>query len=177
MGIELPLEKPASEIAKHLLNQHADRWHRWRVEQITSFVQQVHDIIQQERPILTLGLFGLPWLRGERGDAIYNITGQDVVALANYVDIFSPMVYHRVCGKPVEWISEITRWFYEQTAKPIWPIVQGWSEPGELTEEEFRETVRQGELAPSSGVILFSLKHLVKEKRLELIKKIWGRSN
>jgi hypothetical protein len=174
-GIELPLEQPSSEIAQQLLDQHEDRWYRWRVEQITSFVQQVHDIIRQERPGLTLGLFGLPWLRGERGDAIYRIAGQDIAALANYVDVLSPMVYHRVCGKPVEWVADITRGFHELAAKPIWPIVQCWSEPSELTEEDFRETIRQGELAPSSGIILFSLKHLVKEKRLELIKAIWGK--
>ncbi len=82
------------------------------------------------------------------------------------------MVYHRMVGREVGWIAEFTRYLGERTGKPVLPIVQACGVPGKMEDEEFIRAVRAAREPPSSGVILFSLSHLQKEKRWDAWSKL-----
>ncbi|MDI6784010.1 MAG: putative glycoside hydrolase, partial [bacterium] len=88
----------AADKAKWLLNVKKVEWNKWRTEQITDFVHQAKKVIkQQPRPVL-VGMFGVPWRETDFNYAIIDYIAQDYRALAKDIDIFSPMVYHKMCG-------------------------------------------------------------------------------
>jgi hypothetical protein len=55
-----------------------------------------------------------------------SIIGQDYRALGRYVDVFSLMAYHRMCGYPVEWTGDVVAEVRALSGKPVWPIIQWW---------------------------------------------------
>ena len=81
------------------------RWMVWKKTQIASFVSEVRNVMEknQGKKLLKLGLFLVPWTKGERGNAISYLLGQDPFQLSALADVISPMVYHKMCGKSEEW--------------------------------------------------------------------------
>lgn len=165
--------REASEI---VLKDHEDEWYKWRAKQITDFVGEVEETIREQDPDCQLGIFSVPWLEGERDNAIIKVVAQDFSALAEHVDVFSPMVYHLMCVEPESWAATVTAKMNRQTGKPIWPIVQACSEPSALTKEGFMNVLEYAEKEPSSGVIVFHLKAVLEEDKLETLKEAWGKS-
>jgi hypothetical protein len=139
----------------------------WKTDRIAAFVKEAAAVIKKENPNAVVGLFGVPWEKGERDNAIINIIAQDFEKLAPHVDIFSPMVYHKMVGEEPGWISEMVRYFADLTRKPVVPIIQAVSEPTRLGDDEFIRSIRQALKFPSKGVIILSMKFFMKEKRLQ----------
>lgn len=170
-GIEIhghTTRQKASQILRH----HLDAWTNWKAEQITSFVRDVRRVVEEARPGTSIGLFAVPWKPDEYDDAIARIIGQDFPALAQYVDVFSPMVYHAMCGREVGWVGDYSAWLAERTGKPIRPIVQATNDTRTVSPEEFAQILQQA-LAPSTdGLIIFTLDALLNEpEKLEIVRK------
>ena len=89
-----PRLRDVPTIARILLERHETEWTAWRCEQITSWVAEARAVLKRIRPDGILGLFGVPWRLADHNGAIRKIVGQDYRALSQYVDVFSPMVYH-----------------------------------------------------------------------------------
>ena len=172
-GVRISRElENAKDIAAWILAERADAWRAWKCEQITSFVRQAAEVVKTARPPCLLGLFSVPWRRDDFDGAIIRIMGQDIAALAAYVDVFSPMVYHRLCGQPVSWIGAVTEHVHALSRKPVWPIIQTMSEPDELSATEFGAAIEVALGTPaSSGVILFTLKAVLEENKLETMRE------
>jgi uncharacterized lipoprotein YddW (UPF0748 family) len=144
--------------AEDILSQHRAAWTAWRIEQVRAWVAQARALVDQIRPSAALGLFSLPWLPADFDGAILNVIGQDVRLLAPYIDYFSPMVYHRMCGRPVNWIGEITAGQRALTGKPIIPIIQSIDHPDTLPPDEYAEALQTALHHPdSAGVMIFTL--------------------
>jgi len=165
-GIRIPPELGTiPSRAQWVLQYHREDWTRWKCQQITDFVRQARDILNRAPGRIVLGLFGVPWRSIDFDGAIRHIIGQDYRALSTYVDVFSPMVYHKLCGKDVPWIAEVTKWVWEETGKPVWPIVQAVDEPEPLSPQEFGQVLGTALRASGSqGVIIFNLKALSPQK-------------
>lgn len=165
-----------SEIAEWLLKNKAVEWNKWRANQITSFVHEAKKVIKQSRNLsgrnISLGLFGIPWRETDFNYAIIEYIAQDYRALAKDIDIFSPMVYHKMCGQEVGWITDITKYLVDVTKRPVVPIVQACSIPLGLDNLEFTQVLNAGLAEPSSGVIIFTLDYLKKENRIETMKSV-----
>ena len=76
-------------------------WMVWKKKQIASFVIEAKRIIDRyskERPV-KLGLFLVPWTKGERQNDISFKIAQDAFELSKHVDVISPMVYHKMCAQ------------------------------------------------------------------------------
>jgi len=166
-GIKLSeeLETPR-EKAQWILQNHEDKWTRWKCQQITDFVKEAKEVVKSVNHDAHLGIFGVPWTDKDYDNAIERIICQDYKSLANYVDVFSPMVYHLMCNRPVEWITETTNWVAEQTNKTIWPIIQAM----DLTRQEFAEAIDAGLTGKSDGVIIFTLRSVLNEDKLQQLK-------
>jgi len=172
-GVAIPEEfSNTSQIAKWILKHHRDIWTKWKCLQITDFVKEARKIIKDTGEDKIVGLFGVPWREKDYDNAIHGIIGQDYTALSKYVDIFSPMVYHLMCGRDVKWIREIATYIYQKSKKEIWPIIQARSIPSHLSKKEFKAALENALYAEgSSGVIVFTLEDLLREDRLnELIR-------
>lgn len=161
------------EKARWIEGHHKKTWTAWKCGQITEFVAQVRGIIDQAPRKVLLGLFGVPWQLSNFDGAIRHIIGQDYQALSAHVDCFSPMVYHKLCGRDVPWIAEIAASVGKETGKPVCPIVQAMDEPETVTPQELRQVLETALTAPGSqGVIIFNLKALNPEK-LKVVREVF----
>jgi hypothetical protein len=154
-GIDLPRESPV-EAAELILRDHEDEWRSWRAGVVVDWVERAAEVLKSRLPDVILGLFLVPWINSGPESAISKIFGQDILALSRTVDVFSPMVYHAMCGRPVDWIAQVTRRVAEQTRKAVWPIIQAVDKPASLPAAEYRravEAVAADEAA--TGLLLF----------------------
>jgi hypothetical protein len=166
-GIEVPAGGAAA--ARELLGRYEAEWTAWRCQQITDWVAQARAIVDRVRPGALLGLFGVPWRLADRDRAILTIVGQDYRALGRYVDVFSPMVYHRMCGYPPAWIAEVVEEVHALGGKPVWPIVQSVDQPVPLSTEEYGQALDVALNSPASaGVLVFHLQAALDPAKLEV---------
>jgi hypothetical protein len=163
--------------AQEILQQHGEAWTDWRCAQVTSWVAAAKALIQRVRPGVTLGLFGVPWRRSDRDGAIRTIVGQDYCALgACGIDVFSPMVYHRMCGYGPDWIGEVVQEIHDLGGRPVWPIVQSVDEPEVLPAQEYAQALETALQHPASdGVLVFTIKGALAEDKLEVTRAAFSR--
>lgn len=170
-GLELEIGEPeqnAAEIGK----SHADEWRAWRIEQVTSWAAQARQLLDTMRPEAMLAAFTVPWQPGEYDDAIYEILGQDHAALARYIDLFSPMVYHAMCRRPVAWIDEVVRELAARTGRPVWPIIQSVDHPRLLPAAEYGQALEAALRCPASaGVLVFTLEGMLTPDKLSVTRR------
>ncbi len=169
-GIKLDSGDDPVRAARLLQDRYRSEWDRWRCDQVTSWVAESRKLIDSYSPDTKLGLFGVPWIR-DYDNAIITVIGQDYEALGEYVDVFSPMVYHKMCGRPVAWIGEVAGWIGKTAGKDVIPIIQTVNTPGILSPGELGEATRSALDAPGSmGVIFYNLEGL-NEQKLEAARK------
>jgi hypothetical protein len=165
-GIDVPTHDPVAA-AKALLGTDRAQWTEWRCDQITSWVASAKEIVQGTRPGALLGLFGVPWRRSDYDGAILDIIGQDYTALGQYVDVFSPMSYHVMCGQPVAWIGDVAAEIRALSNKAVWPIVQSVDAPTPLSAEEYGQALDVPLHSPAAdGVLAFTLKGALDSAKL-----------
>ncbi len=159
---------------KWILQKHFDVWTDWKCAQITNIVRDVRKIVDAAPRKIIVGMFGVPWRNGDFNGAIRTIIGQDYKALAEHVDVFSPMVYHVMCGEDVKWVGDVTEWVAEMTERPVVPIIQAMDYPTILSPKEFEQAIKIGLGSKSSdGVIVFKFDSL-KQKKLTILKKMFN---
>ena len=165
-GIDLPLED-APAAAQAIDTRCQQEWIGWRCDQITSWVARAREIVDRVRPGALLGMFGVPWRQGDFGGAIREVVGQDYRALSAYVDVFSPMVYHRMCGQSVDWIADVTQEIHQVTERPVWPIVQSVDMPDPLPAEEYAAALDAVLRSPhADGLLVFTMKGALAPEKL-----------
>lgn len=154
--------------------EYRSKWIQWRVDQITSWVAEAREVVKRIRPAITLGLFGIPWRQSEHDGAIRTIIGQDYQALAQSIDIFSPMTYHLMCGQPVTWIEDVTTEIATLTQKPVVPIIQSVDHPAVLSAGEYQQALNAAETA-GDGSIVFTLAGMLDAEKLKVTQELWQR--
>jgi hypothetical protein len=166
-GIEVQDEDPHTR-AEQILGQHAEAWRTWRCGQITSWVAAARAVVEHVRPGALLGLFGVPWQLDDYQGAILDVIGQDYRALGAEVDVFSPMAYHRMCGRGPDWPGVVTAHVHERSGKPVWPIVQSVDEPDALPAEEYGAVLDAVLSQPAAeGVLVFTMEGALAPDKLE----------
>ena len=154
--VQMPKGVEGKDAAAWIRGNAPYEWMKWKKEQIASFVSETRDVMEKnrgKRP-LKLGLFLVPLTKGERGNAISYLLAQDPFQLSALVDVISPMVYHKMCGRGAEWVGYMCR-YYSETAKCLlWPIVQSV----DCVSEEFGNAVRFAGQGGADGVLVYSFK-------------------
>jgi hypothetical protein len=166
--------------ASWILENHQTAWRGWRCSVIAGWARDMKEIIRKENPGALLGLYHCPWDDEEFGGARRNILGLDYDSLRNIIDIFSPMVYHGRMGRKPEWVKENIEWFCRRLEiKPgifpkVWPIVQAYDDPGQVSAEEFAEVMKGGLSGESSGVMMFTARSVAESKeKTEVMRNIY----
>ena len=174
-GIEFPAGDIPT-IARIVLRRYPAEWTAWRCQQITSWVAEAKAVLNRVRPDAILGLFGVPWRLADRDGAILSVVGQDYRALGQYVDVFSPMVYHLMCGYDTGWIDQVTKEVHALSGKPIWPIIQSVDMPTPLSAEEYAQALDVALRSPASdGVLVFTMKGALDEAKLAVTRERFNR--
>jgi len=131
--------------------------------------------VEEARPQAILGMFSIPWGPEDFDNAIQRVIAQDFARLARDIDVFSPMLYHTMCGRPVEWIGEHTLYLTQVTSRPVIPIVQAVDQPVPMPRGEFRRALLEGLAEPSAGVMMYRLQDLVEaEEKFTALQEIYG---
>lgn len=173
-GLSLPQDKTTAQTASWILNNHLPEWTAFKIEVIRSWVEQARQRQQEKRPEMTLGLFSVPWTAQQHDQARRRIVAQDYPALAPHVDVFSPMVYHRMIEQPVGHIADVTREALEQSGKQVWPIIQAMNMPDELPAAEFRQSVDVAAQASQTGVLIFTARYIEEAGRWPDVKRLFA---
>ncbi len=173
-GVRLPAEATGpAEAARWILSHTAESWFAWRYQQIVSFVAEARARLRQHLPQAILGVFTVPWTDADFDGAFIRIIGQDPALLAPYVDIFSPMVYHRMCGRDPGWTGVVTRWVQERSHRAVWPIVEAVASAEDYPAAEFAAACRAAQDASGEGVLVFTLEGLLQDPaRIEAWKSL-----
>lgn len=153
-GVRMP-DGLKTAAAAAWIHDHAEaQWLRWKKEQITSFVRDVRAVIDKARPgeRCRLGVFLVPWTKGERQGAVTFRLAQDAAQIGRYVDVVSPMAYHRMVDRPAAWTGEIAAYFADMNGGPVWPIVQADA----ATAADFSRVVAAVAAAGAPGLLVYS---------------------
>lgn len=123
-----------------------------------------------------LGYFAVPF-KPEEVPLLTLQLGQNHKLLSGYFDIISPMLYHRMIGKPIGYNSEYTNWLSLATRKPIIPIIQVKDMPDNLpdrlSDAEMESAYQEAIKEPSIGVIWFSWDGAVEKNKTEIISRLF----
>ena len=158
-GIEIPPSRGTTgEKAAWILENHREAWVSWKCANVAGLVREVRQAVKAANPDCLLGLFTVPWRPGEGGRAV---AGQDYALLARWADVFSPMVYHPLVGRPPAWAAEIIAWAGKTTGRPIWPILFAGDREHPVTTEEMRQTMALAGKSGAEGILLLSLGSLL----------------
>ena len=139
-------------------------WIAWKCRQIADLVAAVRALIDASSQPIQLGLFAVPWQTNELDGAIRRVIGQDFRLLANWVDLFGPMLYHGLADRSLNWLPTVTQHLHQLTKKPILPLIQTMDEPRPIRPEEFATALAAATATPAAGVCLFHLAALQDDK-------------
>lgn len=149
-GIRFPRELRPREAPLWIRKNCLYEWMEWKKSRISSFVDEVRRVLGH----LKLGVFLVPWTKGEKQDAISYRLAQDPFQLSDQTDVISPMLYHRMCAKDVSWVGYMTRYYKETARCQVWPIVQSAG----CSPEEFSNALKLAGRAGAGGILVFSFK-------------------
>ncbi|RPH52561.1 MAG: hypothetical protein EHM85_02245 [Desulfobacteraceae bacterium] len=150
--IIIPPGKIAGEAASWINKNCPYEWMAWKKEQINSFVRDVKAILAVHPEKITLGLFTVPWRKGEKNNAISYLLAQDSFLLSEIADVVSPMLYHKMCGRDVDWVGRMTQYYKETAGCSVWPIIQSH----DLNPDEFKKAAENCGKAGADGMLVFS---------------------
>ncbi len=162
-GVFLPASHAeATAASEWILANAADEWATWRCAQIASFVDEARSVLKQLRPNALLGLFTVPWtglpLDNLSVDQAHTrIVGQDPTLLGPRVDVLSPMVYHRLCGRGIDWPAQVSATLREQVGCEVWPVIEALAEDTAFTAGEFARVAQSACAAGTGRLIVFNL--------------------
>ncbi len=158
-GFNIPIGDPA-RAAQIILSRHQREWVEFKIWVITSFIEEVRKALDKVRRGLVLGCFTVPWTDDDFDGAIKKILAQDFARMAEFVDVFSPMVYHRMVGKPVKWVGEYAQ-YLKGKVKPrlVVPIVQAVDHPEKLRPGELSKAILLA-VENSDGAMVFTARHV-----------------
>jgi len=171
-GIQAPSEPgQASEL---LLGAERNAWTDWRCQQITDWVREAAQLVRRVRPEALVGLFSIPWRQDDFDGALKGVVGQDLAALGKHVDVFSPMVYHLMCGQDPEWIAEVVRDAQRTSGKRVWPIIQSVDKPTDLSPKAYGKALDAAMgCDESDGLIVFTLEGMLSPTKVAETRSRW----
>ncbi len=164
-GCVLP-EGSVVERSKWIFMNVARLWEDWRVSILVDWAREIHQIVKTHNPRALVGNYQVAWKDEDLGGVRRRCPGLDIAAMAPWVDVFSPMIYHGRGGKSPEYVRDYVEYFSErfsihrEGSPRLWPIVQAHDEP-RIEPEEFARVLEYGLGGQSSGVMMFTLDSVV----------------
>lgn len=158
MDIKFPksLQK-ASDFSGWIKEFASEKWKVWKCNIINNTVKMLIKQIKEISKDINLGAHIVPWLEQDFNNAIENVMGQDISALAEYFDFISPMAFSHMLKKEPAWINNVVSKMNDKTKIKITPCIQVdkcYLEK-ELSIEEFKDSLKKAFAQPSQGAIFF----------------------
>jgi len=174
-GTSLP-SGPTPERARRILDNHDAAWRTWRCRQLVEWAQMLRRVIRTRKSEAVLGVYHCPWVDDDFNGARRRTLGIDIDMLVAELDVFSPMVYHAIMGRAVEWVGDNVAWWSQRLGgrAKLWPIVQALNKPREVTPLEFNNALRLGASGAATGVMMFTVQAVASDKaKLEAMGRLY----
>ena len=162
-----------------------EAWVDWKCATMTAFAGEIRSAAEAAaravgaaRPLI--GLYGCPWTDQEYDGGIRRVCGEDLEQLASVVDVFSPMVYHRKCGRPVSWPGTYASWLVRRLPRSlVWPIVDVQDAPADEARQVLAEGLAASQSAGASGGVMpFATYYLAEDAgRLAALREVYRRAH
>lgn len=165
MGVAIPASLTAvADKAAWVLAAHTAEWTEWKCRTIARAVERLAAAAREVRPSVKVNLHAVPWREGDFGGAVRSVAGQDLVRLAPFVDLVSPMCYHHMVRRTPGWVHEVVADMAARTGAPILASTQVAEAyvPGPLPPAEFEAAAAAALEPPSIGVAFWSWDALAK---------------
>ncbi len=155
--------------ADWIKNNLLQEWTDWKCNVIEQRLSELVSIVKQHDENILIGLKILPWRENDFNGAIRSIAGQDVEILSKYVDVFIPMTYSHMLKRKPDWINDITSEIYDKTGKQVLASIQIEKTYLEekISDDEFMDIMKFGEMLPVSGVIIFHYDYLLNTNKMD----------
>lgn len=130
-----------------------------RTDLVTARVREVSALIRRTHPGVPLAVKVVPWLMSDHEGARAWACGQDLRRLGEWVDLFMPMSYSSMIGRPAEHIGRMHREIRELTGLPVMPWLQAADadDSGVLPLERILEMLAAVERDAEHGYCIFHL--------------------
>ena len=124
---------------------------------ITSFVEEAAREVRAIDPAIEVSVHVVPWAESVFDNALVWNAAQDVTALSRHVDYLSPMIYHKLIGRPTDYIRTLTAELATKTKRKILPSIQTAEivKEGQLSADEFKQSLDNALASPSAGTLIF----------------------
>jgi uncharacterized lipoprotein YddW (UPF0748 family) len=133
-------------------------WRQYRLNAITTLVNEIADLVHNEGQSLSAAVFPFPEMSRQMVRQAWNDWNLD--------EAF-PMIYHNFYRENINWIGFAT----EQGVNDVeFPINAGLYMPGFNSPEDFEEAIRLAKAKGAEGVSLFTADNMKDEYREVLIK-------
>jgi hypothetical protein len=165
--------KTRKKQAAYILSNFGKEWTNFKVETITSYVDEITGTLRELDPSLKFNLHLVPWRDADFDGAIRKIAGQEVERLGPLVDYISPMCYTHMVRRPPEWVHEVVLDIDPSAVGRVLPSIQVSRAYREelFPVEDFRDALRSALKPPSKGVIFWSWEALKKDPgKLEVVR-------
>jgi len=165
-GVTVP-DGTVPERSKWIFMNAAHQWEDWRVSVTVDWARQVHQIVKAHNPKAPVGNYQVAWKDEDLGGVRRRCLGRDFAAMAPYVDVYSPMIYHGRSGKTPEYVRDYVEYFSDRFiggggTPRLCTIVQAHDEP-RIEPEEFARVLGYGLSSQSSGVMMFTIDSVAKD--------------
>jgi len=143
--------------AAWILANHNAAWVTWKTGLITSFVEEAAREVRAVDPAIEVSVHVVPWAESVFDNALVWNAAQDVTALSRHVDYLSPMIYHKLIGRPTDYIRTLTAELATKTKRKILPSIQTAEivKEGQLSADEFKQSLDNALASPSAGTLIF----------------------
>lgn len=162
LNLDIPAGLPGV-CAHWILARALPQWIDWRCSVVEQFVIAAAAAVHRHRPDAVIGIFTIPWTGVAAKDntvidaANHRIVAQNLARLGRYVDVISPMVYHRLCGQNVHWVEAVLHHALSQTTAQIWPTIEAIDPPERYSAAEFAAIFHTAQRVGNGEVIIFKL--------------------
>ena len=173
--------KTVAEKSKWIFNHAAKPWEDWRVSVLVDWAREIRQITKSIRPDALVGNYQAAWKDEDLGGVRRRALGLDFHALAEHLDVFSPMIYHGRSGKPPDYVKEYVEYFSRRLpiqTEPgkyprLWPIVQAHDEP-RITPAEFETVLRHAMTGKSTGVMMFTISSVAADEgKMAVMRRVY----
>jgi hypothetical protein len=164
-----------------ILEHEPEAWSAWKCATIAAFAAEARAVataaaeaVGARRPLM--GIYSCPWTDHEYDRGLRRICGQDLDALAATVDVFSPMVYHRKCGRAPDWPGAYSAWLVGRLpGVRVWPIVDVEATTGDEARRILAEALTASRsTGEAGGVMPFAASHLAADPgRLAALRDVY----
>jgi hypothetical protein len=176
MSVTLPASlQTTADKAAWILSNHAADWTDWKCRTIARAVERLARAARGVKPSIKVNLHAVPWRHDDFGGAVRAVAGQDLVRLAPFLDLVSPMCYHHMVRRDPAWVHDVVADVSSRTGVPVLAstqVAQAYIEQA-LSPEEFRDAAAEALKPPSIGVVLWSWDALSKSpEKKALLKRL-----